>query len=66
MKYYVYVKEGENDWEECGEGPLGQKTAERIAREINAECCDAKVLTEREHEAQLPTKAWDIVKGLFQ
>lgn len=58
-KFYVYIKEGENDWEECGEGPLGQKTAERIAREIREDCCPAKVVNERDHAARI--KPWDLV-----
>jgi hypothetical protein len=37
MKYLVLVDEG-NGWEECGEGPMTQKQAERIAREIRQYC----------------------------
>lgn len=37
MKYLVFIDEG-NGWEPQGDGPLGQKTAERIAREIRTEC----------------------------
>jgi hypothetical protein len=37
MKYLVFIDEG-NGWEPQGDGPLGLKTAERIAREIREEC----------------------------
>lgn len=37
MKYIVYINEG-NGWEEQGDGPLTLKQAERIAREIKADC----------------------------
>lgn len=37
MKYIVWIKEN-GHWVEQGDGPLSQKTAERIAREIRKEC----------------------------
>ena len=40
-RYFVWIydpKDGDKDWVECGEGPLTQKQAERISREIRADC----------------------------
>jgi hypothetical protein len=37
MKYIVWVRE-KGRWEPNGDGPLTQKQAERIAKEIRQEC----------------------------
>lgn len=45
-KYLVFIDEG-NGWEECGEGRLTQKQAERIAREIREDCPGVKAEARR-------------------
>ena len=37
MKYIVWIRE-DGRWVENGEGPMTQRQAERIAREIRREC----------------------------
>ncbi len=44
MKHIVWIKEN-GKWVENGDGPVTQKQAERMAREIRKECgCAAKFL----------------------
>ena len=45
-QYIVWINESGQGWEPNGDGPLGPKTAERIAQEIRRYCfgCKTKVL----------------------
>lgn len=36
MRFIVWIDQGKG-WEEQGDGPMGEKTAERVAREIRAD-----------------------------
>lgn len=45
MKYIVWIRESGKNWEPNGDGPVTQKQAERMAREIRQDCgCAAKAL----------------------
>jgi hypothetical protein len=33
-KYIVYIKDREDQWKPNGDGPMGQKTADRIVKEL--------------------------------
>ncbi len=51
MKYQVWVKERAPgaEWEDCGEGPLTQAQAERIARELRQDTgCLTKIMPAEE------------------
>jgi hypothetical protein len=46
QQYIVWINEDHQGWEPNGEGPMGPKTAERVAAEIRRYCpgCRAKAL----------------------